>query len=333
MTSLKTWEVDENSALKAEGIGAIPPWFAAQANEPLGEGMAVNRFDFSAETEQRLRIAGPPTLSISMFFDGAGSLSIDGGRPLEIRPGTTVLYHANRPTVGEDLIPAGARVFCLDFRYEARLLTGLGLAALPVLIRGFATDCSVRDVLLLGRPTSTALEAVGRSVLACRLTGTARQVFLKAKALEALAWLIAEIDGAPPVATLPVPAERRRIEHAARLLVERHDEAWTIPLLARTVGLNEKKLKSGFRLVIGRTVHGHLEAARLDAAARMIEDGARVIDAAVAVGYTNPSHFARLFRRRFGAAPADWRRGMLMPDVVRPASLMPDEQARLRDSD
>lgn len=308
MTSPTIWQVDGNAALSAGDATDLPAWFAAQVNEPLGDGMAFNHVDFTARTEQRLRIAGPATLSISLFLDGAGSLSVDGGRPLTIRPGLTVLYHAGRPTAGEDVIPAGSRVVCLDFRYDAQLLVDLGLAVLPVLMRGFATDCSLQDVLLLARPTSSALDGVARAVLSCRLDGAARQIFLKAKALEALAWLIADIDGAPPVAGLPVPADRRRIEQAARLLVDRHDEPWTIPLLARTVGLNERKLKSGFRLVVGRTVHGHLEAARLEAAARMIQDGCRVIDAAVAVGYANPSHFARLFRRRFGAAPADWRR-------------------------
>jgi AraC family transcriptional regulator len=33
-----------------------------------------------------------------------------------------------------------------------------------------------------------------------------------------------------------------------------------------------------------------------------------VVDVALEVGYTNPSHFAQLFRRETGLSPSDYRR-------------------------
>jgi AraC family transcriptional regulator len=38
--------------------------------------------------------------------------------------------------------------------------------------------------------------------------------------------------------------------------------------------------------------------------------GASVIDVAVAVGYDNPGHFAKVFRRSTGATPSGYRRNL-----------------------
>jgi hypothetical protein len=50
-----------------------------------------------------------------------------------------------------------------------------------------------------------------------------------------------------------------------------------------------------------------LEAAGLEAAARMLASGARVSQAAAACGFSSSSYFARAFKRRFRTAPMLWR--------------------------
>jgi AraC-like DNA-binding protein len=65
----------------------------------------------------------------------------------------------------------------------------------------------------------------------------------------------------------------------------------------------------GFRILVGRTVHAYLEDTRLGAAALLLAGGVTsVTEAALAAGYANPSHFAKLFRRRHGVPPARWLR-------------------------
>ncbi len=47
---------------------------------------------------------------------------------------------------------------------------------------------------------------------------------------------------------------------------------------------------------------------RTDEAKRLLRETKRsVVDVALDVGYTNPSHFAQLFRRATGLSPSDYR--------------------------
>lgn len=287
-------------------------WLAGLETEDLGNGCRVNRLVFTATVEERFRAEGPPTICIAVFLDGRGAMSVDGVRELPIVPGTAILYHSPRWTSGENRIPAGSQVRCVDVRFTPESLEQLGLPSLAALLRADEAGCSVQDTLFLSRPAGPALLSCARDALSCRLDGPARRLFLQAKAIEILSLMVALAEGAAPV--LP-SRDRRRVERAAQLVAERFHEPWTIGTLARTVGLNERKLKEGFRAVVGRTVHSHLEEIRLAAAAAMIAGGAAVTEAALAVGYSSPSHFAKVFRRRHGCAPRDWSRGRPAPGL------------------
>jgi AraC-like DNA-binding protein len=154
-----------------------------------------------------------------------------------------------------------------------------------------------------------ALQRIAQEVLACRMSGAARRIFLQSKALELLAYVIASCDAQPPSPVGLTRRDRVRVQQADELLCQRYSDPWTIASLAREVGLNERKLKQGFRQLLGRTVHDHLERTRISAAQSLLaEGGLGVTETALAVGYSNPSHFAKIFKRSVGISPSRWRR-------------------------
>jgi AraC-like DNA-binding protein len=58
----------------------------------------------------------------------------------------------------------------------------------------------------------------------------------------------------------------------------------------------------------GTTYSDVVEAARFEVAADMLEDpDQKIIDVALAVGFDDPSHFARAFRRVSGLNPRQFR--------------------------
>ena len=56
-----------------------------------------------------------------------------------------------------------------------------------------------------------------------------------------------------------------------------------------------------------------VEQTRFEAASRLLQDpGNKVIDVAYGVGYENPAHFARAFRRTASVSPREYRRRQLV---------------------
>jgi len=75
--------------------------------------------------------------------------------------------------------------------------------------------------------------------------------------------------------------------------------------LAKIAGLNDFKLKSGFKACFGLTVFEYLRHIRLDHAMKLLRDGeANVTEAAMRVGYSNVSAFSEQFLRRHGVKPS-----------------------------
>lgn len=96
---------------------------------------------------------------------------------------------------------------------------------------------------------------------------------------------------------------RRAVFAARDVLNDRLQAPPSLPLLAREVGINVNKLCAGFRQQFGTTVHGYVRERRLATAFELLS--ARrisVSEAAWQCGYTD-SHFAKVFRARFGMLP------------------------------
>ncbi len=95
------------------------------------------------------------------------------------------------------------------------------------------------------------------------------------------------------------------IHQAASILQREMLEPPGLHMLARRVGINDNKLKKGFRQVYGTTAYAFLQQYRLQQAREMISrHDCNVTQAAVAVGFKSTSHFAAVFKRKFGIAPS-----------------------------
>ncbi len=134
--------------------------------------------------------------------------------------------------------------------------------------------------------------------------------------LEVLGMVLLDQEESPPDAGCSrICGGLCHIEAAARHLEGSLEGRHSIRSVARAVGTNEFKVKQGFRRVYKTTVFGYLRKVRMDRARVLFEGGERnVASVAVAVGYSNPSHFARAFRRQFGVNPKSF---VLRPEGTR----------------
>nr|WP_235926987.1 helix-turn-helix transcriptional regulator [Gloeocapsopsis dulcis] len=79
--------------------------------------------------------------------------------------------------------------------------------------------------------------------------------------------------------------------------------------LAKLVGLNDFKLKQGFRHLFGTTVFGYLQTCRMEQAQQLLSDRSlSIAEIAQRVGYASASQFCHAFKRYAGMKPSDYRR-------------------------
>jgi len=141
----------------------------------------------------------------------------------------------------------------------------------------------------------------------CGARGASRQVHLEAKGLELLAAWLDHLEDARAALRLSAQ-DCERLERARRILLARMTTPPGLPELARLAGLNEAKLKAGFRAQFGDTVYGYLRQQRLEEAHRLLRQGRyNVSEVSVRVGYANPSKFAAAFKAHFGVSPSHVR--------------------------
>jgi AraC family transcriptional regulator len=92
-------------------------------------------------------------------------------------------------------------------------------------------------------------------------------------------------------------------------MAEHIAEDFTLDQLAARAGLSKFHFNRLFKAATGVTPSHYQINLRLDAAKRLLrETKLSVIAVALEVGYTNPSHFGQLFRRKTGQSPTDYRR-------------------------
>jgi AraC-like DNA-binding protein len=81
--------------------------------------------------------------------------------------------------------------------------------------------------------------------------------------------------------------------------------------LARQVGINEFKLKNGFKELFQTTVFGYLSDVKLQNAKQQLLEGVPIKSVAEALGYSSVQHFGNAFRKKFGVSPGKVRYGQV----------------------
>ena len=107
-----------------------------------------------------------------------------------------------------------------------------------------------------------------------------------------------------------------RLGTAKPILIEavrRMEESLNRPLspavIARHLGISQRQLERQFRAQFGRTPVAYHRDLRLDQARRMLTQSTlSVTIVAITCGFGSPSHFAQLYRERFGKLPTQDRK-------------------------
>ncbi|MFI5204158.1 MAG: helix-turn-helix transcriptional regulator [Flavobacteriales bacterium] len=99
--------------------------------------------------------------------------------------------------------------------------------------------------------------------------------------------------------------DKERIVFAHDYLLTHMDAPPSLNQLAAIAGINEFKLKRGFKELFNHTVFGYLADVRLEMARRaLLQKQKTVTQIAFELGYASLQHFSASFKKKFGVAPA-----------------------------
>ncbi len=148
-------------------------------------------------------------------------------------------------------------------------------------------------------------------ILMCPFMGKTKGLFLESKVLELISHVRFSVDRSPECSrssAVNLTADgNEKMWQAKSFLDENLESPPSILELARHVGVNEFLLKNGFRQVHGITPHRYVAEQRLERARLFLwKRQMNVTEAAFAVGYSSLSHFAKIFRARFGVNPHEY---------------------------
>lgn len=237
-------------------------------------------------------------------------------------------YRARYPSMGRRFERLGphcslfyARPFELEFTNQTPSIETFGVqfpierfvrytAGIDPRVARFCEQVAAGQSGFLLEPSAAltpALEPVIRCMLDARYQGALEDLYLLSRSLELLVQVLA---GQRPATHAPIGKRERDRLFAARDFIDaRLGDPPAVAHIARAVGLNDYKLKRGFKQLFGTSVFAYLTTQRLELARRMLLDtDTSAAEVALALGYASPQHFSQAFKKRYGVAPKSMRK-------------------------
>ena len=150
-----------------------------------------------------------------------------------------------------------------------------------------------------------AIQQAIQQIIHCKYAGDLKKLFLLSKSIELLV-LCAESYKQAEQKDIFIKntTDKEKIIAVRDLVNDRLHCPPNLTEIAKAVGLNEYKLKRGFKETFNTTVFGYLTEQRLQLAQRYLRDTRKTAaEISVELGYATPQHFNNAFKKRFGVTP------------------------------
>lgn len=172
----------------------------------------------------------------------------------------------------------------------------------------FTDDKAKRTFFYQGNYSIAAAECITK-VANDKHNGLVRSTYLEGKVLELLSRQVKQFKDdllSPGKQVMLRKYDIEKIKFARDILIENLQSPPTIEALAKKAGINQQKLKSGFKTVFDKTINQYLTEERLDLASLLLLKEHPVKEVADTIGYINHSHFSKKFKAKYGVLPKDY---------------------------
>lgn len=149
-----------------------------------------------------------------------------------------------------------------------------------------------------------------QQILNCSFKDIAARSYIESKIMELLLEALAHTATNKILAPIKLSQyDIERLHEAKNLLLADFETKMSLVQLSRKVGINDFKLKKGFKYLFGSTVFDFQQAAKMEwAKTELLETKKSVEEIAYAIGYDFVSNFNIAFKKHFGYAPGFLRK-------------------------
>ena len=151
-----------------------------------------------------------------------------------------------------------------------------------------------------------AIKRILNEIIDCKYSGGLKKLFLLSKSIELLVVQAEQICVTETTSGkfIKSNAEIDKIIAAKDLIINCMQSPPTLSQISKSVGLNEYKLKRGFKEIFNTTIFGYLADQRLELAQKLLKDTDKTAyEISMDIGYSSPQHFSNAFKAKFGVPP------------------------------
>src|ERR1700676_2852925 len=149
---------------------------------------------------------------------------------------------------------------------------------------------------------NSAMDKCINDILNCPFRSDMKKIYLRSKATELFVLFANSIDeGTYTDFQVKNSFDREKLYFAKDYLAQNYANPNSISALAKISGLNEFKLKHGFKLLFNTSVIDFLINYRLEKAYDLLLNTQKTVaEVAYETGYTSPTYFGKAFKKRYG---------------------------------
>lgn len=152
---------------------------------------------------------------------------------------------------------------------------------------------------------STEVRNILQQITNHSFSGLSKQFFLESKVLELMALQLSQLSSTQKRPVIQRDDELK-IRECESIIRDQFANPPSLLQLAREVGINDFKLKQGFKQLYGKPVFKYLQHFRLQKAHEYLKSGKmNVNEAAFEVGYSSVGAFSNAFYEHYGFRPAE----------------------------
>ncbi len=158
---------------------------------------------------------------------------------------------------------------------------------------------------------SPQIQAVAAAVFQADAAGTLAHYFYRVKAGELIYWFLVELLKREAVPAYPLNYEDINRVYAIRnAIINNLDVLPRLAVLAKGANMSVTKMGRLFRQIFGDSIYNYYQKIRMQHAAALLrEKGLSVSEVGYGLGFSNLSHFARLFEKLIGTKPKQYSKG------------------------